>query len=182
MAIDLTTALGRLLTDPALRSEFFQNRAATLETLGLDPAAAGVLQQIDETTFERQAQGLIDKRFHEVMKMLPMTLRLLGEDASRTFQEYAGAFWPDGHRRHLIDAVEFCRYLRDQKRGPVCRPEQNTVEFRLSQRRFRIHLVTDYYVHDKRRLAIQVLTRSNDGVPGQNVWYLRFSYGRSIRN
>jgi hypothetical protein len=182
MAIDLTTALGRLLTDAALRSEFFQNRTATLERFDLDQAAAGVLQQIDESTFERQAQALIYKRFHEVMKMLPMTIRLLGEDAARRFREYAGQFWPDGHRRHLIDAVEFCRYLRDQKRGTVCRSEQNMVEFRLSKRRFEIHLVTDYYVHDKRRLAIQVLTRSKEGIPGQHVWYLRFPSGRSIRN
>ena len=182
MAIDLTTALGRLLTNAALRSDFFRNRTATLERLDLDQAAAGVLEQIDETTFEQQAQGLIDKRFHEVTNMLPMTLRLLGEDASRTFQEYAGAFWPEGHRRHLIDAHEFCSYLCEQDRGSVCRPEQNMVEFRLSPRRFRIHLVTDYYVHEKRRLAIQLLIRSKDGTHRQSIWYVRFPHGPAIRN
>ena len=79
MALDLTTALGRLLTDAGLRSEFFRNRTTTIDRFGVDPVSAGILQQVDESTFERQAQGLIDKRFHEVIKIVPITVRLRGQ-------------------------------------------------------------------------------------------------------
>lgn len=174
MGLDLTTALGRLLTDAELRSQFFSNRAATVKRLEVDPAVAVVLQRLNEQAFECQARGLIDKRFHEVVNMIPMTIRHLGENARTWFSQYAESFWPGTHRRHLIDAIEFCRYVHGLRPGVCCRSERNRLEFRLARRRFAIHFVSDYYVAGKRRLAIQVLAQTNDGIPTENVFYLRF--------
>lgn len=174
MSLDLTTVLGRLLTDSRLRRQFFDNRAATAARLGADPTTTGLLEQLDADTLEQQAAGLIDKRFHEVAQLLPRTMQQLGRRASSLFHDFAESFWPESHRRHLIDAAKFCRHLQQHRLAPVCRTEYNRIEFRLSRRTFALHFVSDYYVDDRRRLAVQFLTRTKNGVPSESVWFLRF--------
>lgn len=173
MTTDLTMVLGRLLTDPVLRSDFAENPGTVIQKFRLPSSAATALQQLDPVELDRQAQCLIDKRFHEVAKLIPRTVQQLGAAARQVFQEYATGFWPDTHRRHLQDAAEFSRYLSGPRSGAVCRSERNLVRFRLSARRIAVSLVPDAWARDRSRPALQVLVRTDDGRAVEYLWYLR---------
>src|SRR5689334_8958389 len=97
MPADPVTVLGRLLADPSLCAELRRDPAALARRLDVDAEA---LRGLDLEGMEAQAETLLDKRFHEVGKLLPRTLAALGEAARPLFREHAGRTWPSGHRRH----------------------------------------------------------------------------------
>lgn len=157
MPAELTTVLGRLLADPALRAEFRRDPAATARELDAD------LSGIDPVELECQAATLVDKRFHEVAKLLPRTIALLGADAARVFGAHAGLFWPEGHRRHAEDAVAFGRFLQE-RRFPCCRSELHRLLFAMGKGRLSFRFVPDAWVGGRARRALQVLYRRRGAV------------------
>src|SRR3954471_5305162 len=125
MSADLTTALGALLADPALRQTLRRNLSEVALRLQIPEADLLALNAED---LETQAESLVDKRRSEVFKRLPRTVALLGDRASGLFREHAEGFWPEGHRRHAVDAARFGSALVE--RGlPLCRSEWNRVRF-----------------------------------------------------
>ena len=166
MPADLTTVLGRLLSDSVLRAEFRRDPDATARALDVE------LSGIDPEDLEHKARTLLDKRFHEVSALLPRTMDALGPDAARIFREHAEGFWPQGHRRHAEDAVAFGRWLK-ARRLPRSRSELNRLYFALSGRRFSLGLVDDAWVEGRARWALQVLFRRR-GVVRSVAIYLGF--------
>lgn len=166
MPADLTTVLGRLLADGALRSEFRRDPAATARSLDVD------LSGIDPEELERQAATLVDKRFREAARLLPRTIVMLGGDAERVFAAHAGLFWPQGHRRHADDAAAFGRFLRDREL-PCCRSELNRLAFGMGRGRLAFRFVPDAWVGGRARRALQVLYRRRGAVRSLAI-YLGF--------
>ncbi len=166
MPADLTTVLGRLLSDPALRAEFRRDPDAT--ALALDVELSG----IDPEELDHQAATLVDKRFHEVSALLPRTISALGPDAARIFREHADGFWPVGHRRHAEDAVAFGRWL-EVRRLPRSQSELRRLRFALSGGRLSLGFVNDAWVGGRSRRALQVLFRRR-GVVRSVAIYLGF--------
>jgi hypothetical protein len=167
MSGDLTIALGKLLSDAALR-----------ETLRRDPEAASTLLDIDVATLrgldpdglEQQAQGLIDKRFHEVAKRIPRTVAGLGARSAGTFRDYAAGAWPEGHDRHLKDAAAFGTFL--ERRGlPVCRSEMNRVRFASGRMPISIRVAPDVWAAGRSRRAVQILIRRAEGVRSLALYF-----------
>jgi hypothetical protein len=155
MPADLTTVLGRLLSDPSLRAAWRRDPEATARRLDAEPETAAALDAVD---LEHQAETLVEKRFHEVSRLLPRTLAILGGGAAAAFREHAAGFWPEGHRRHAEDASAFGRML-EQRRLPHSPSELHRLRFMLAGRRFSAAFVPDAWVGGRPRRALQVLYR-----------------------
>src|SRR5690242_15626412 len=100
MPSDLTTVLGALLADRALRISLRRDPAGLARTLQIGEAE---LQGIDPDDLERQAEALVAKRLQEIHNLLPFTMNLLNPRGASLFKEYAPGVWPEGHLRHYRD-------------------------------------------------------------------------------
>jgi hypothetical protein len=160
MPADFTTVLGRLLADPALRAELRRDPGAVARALDADAAA---LHEIEIDDLERQAETLLDKRFHEVAKLLPLTVAGLGAAAPEVFREHALGHWPEGHRRHAADASAFGRFL--EGRGlPRSASELHRLRFAMGTGRLSLGFVADAWVGGRPRRALQLLYRRRGAV------------------
>ena len=170
MPLDGTTVLGRLLSDRVLRQDFGRNPTAVLDVLGVRTIDRAVLLRLDAHDLEVQADGLIDKRLHAVVSLLPHLKASLGEQVRATFEEYADSCqWPTGLRRYERDSAAFAAYVAGRKPGMVNQAELNRVRFLAEGRRWRLHLTTDALAG--RWPALQWLFRRR-GEPRQYLVYL----------
>jgi hypothetical protein len=169
MPADLTTVLGRLLADPALRAQLRRDPDAVARALDAD---AGALRDLELAALEQQAETLIDKRFHEVAKLLPLTMARLGGEARAAFEEHAARHWPEGHRRHADDAAAFGRFLGERKL-PSSASELNRLCFAMGTGRLSLRFVADAWVGGRARRALQVLYRRRGSVRSL-VFYVGF--------
>ena len=170
--IDLTTALGRLLSDAALRREHARDPEALARRLDVDAAHLAAFLGLDRDGLEIQAEALIAKRFHEASELLPETTARLGGTARARFFELAETSWPTGHRRHLADAVAFCGHLaRGDGAGP-CPAEHNRLRFVLERRRLAAYFVRRWPDGGRGRAALQILRRPSRGGVRQTVVFL----------
>jgi len=171
--LELTTALARLLADAELRSAFIGDPVDVADRLPIRDADRDAFLSLNIEELQRQAMTLIDKRLHEVGRIIPRTMQRLGCQARSEFVRYANQNWSTGHKRHVDDATAFIRFLMTNgSRDSICRSEHNWLRFGISQRRFEWHLVPDLLVGKKGRRAIQFLYRKNDGTPRQFALYL----------
>ncbi len=170
--IDLTTALARLLSDARLRREYTLDATALAHRLDVDASHLEGFLGLDRDGLEIQAETLVAKRFHEVASMLPETIARYGEAARQKFFDFADSTWPTGHRRHLEDAVAFCRYLKRQGDPGPSERECNRLYFMWQNRKFALHFVRRFPYGARNRPALQLLTRGRDGRTQQNVIFL----------
>jgi hypothetical protein len=155
MSPELTTALGALLSDRNLRETLRRNSGQAARQLQVPESD---LRALDPEALEIQAESLIEKRRNEVAKRLPRTMALLGHRASGLFRDYAGDSWPEGHRRHLLDAARFGSFLTDRKL-PLCRSEWNRVRFTAGTSLFSIAFAHDVRIGCRSRGAVEVFYR-----------------------
>jgi hypothetical protein len=104
--------LAKLYTDPDFRSAFMADPVTIGSGVGLTKGEAEEIAVVSAEEIESFADSLIWKRLHEVRKLLPITARVLGEEFRTQFRTFATGFNPTSIRKHLDDAVEFCRFLR----------------------------------------------------------------------
>ncbi len=167
MQADLTTALGRLLADSTLRERLRRDPEGVARALGI---GAGDLLALDADDLERQAEGLISKRFHEVRKRMPRTLNVLNPGSLELFKQYAQGVWPTGHLRHARDAEGFAVHLK--RLGlPVSPSEWQRVKFQLGSGCAAIHYAPDVVSGGKCRRALQVLFRFRGTVRSCAVYF-----------
>ena len=107
--MELTNALGRLLSDRSLREIFRRDPQEAARRLDLDPQDGEALRSVDAAGLDAQAQTLLNKRCWEVSRLIPRTFKTLGNDARRRFLDFAESYWPVGHKKHVDDALGFCR-------------------------------------------------------------------------
>ena len=171
--LDVVEAIGLLLRDRRLRSQFAENREATIVGLGVARAQSGYLREVSIEQLETQAESLIRKRCSEVAELIPEIWARLGSQARSVFGQYAEqSNWPEGHRRHAVDAATFCRYLSQHQSGVYLRSEHQWAEFVAGNRGFSIDLVPDLVVQNQRRWAIQICYRRR-GRAQRRAVYLR---------
>lgn len=156
---DFTSVLGLLLSDGPLLARFLAEPSAALDGLGVREQDRAALASLDRAALARQAEMLLDKRFHEAARSLPRTLALVGRAAPALFRELVGPAWPVGHERHLVDALRFHEALR--ARGlRVDRGEGAQLAVRLGTRRFALALGRGAFGKGRRRRALLVLWRA----------------------
>jgi hypothetical protein len=107
----------RLLASRDMRSLLRNDRVELARRLHLSATEADAIACLNPDDLDRQARGLVDKRWQEVGKLMPRTVRRLGSEGKSVFEIYADTYWPEGHRRHLLDASAFLVYMR-RSRSP----------------------------------------------------------------
>ena len=130
--------------------------------MGLSTADVRRLSAIPPEQLDSQAAGLIRKRYHEAARLIPETMSRLGSRSVELFAGFAEGFWPDGHRRHEIDAMEFCRHLAEAGLCATARFEANALRFVIGSRRFAVHFVRT--PGESRRWTWQCLVRRKTGI------------------
>jgi len=102
----------RLLASREMRSLLRHDRVELARRLRLCASETDAIECLNPDDLDRQARGLVDKRWREVGKLMPRTVRRLGSEGKNVFEIYAETYWPEGHRRHLLDASAFLVYLQ----------------------------------------------------------------------
>ncbi len=105
--MDAVEALARLLSDSTLRERFCETKELVARQLCADESDIGILLSVDPAGLRRQADLLIAKRTRAVFALVPNSL----SGRHKLFVEFAGGHWPEGHRRHDVDAWLFLREL-----------------------------------------------------------------------
>ena len=164
---DLTTALGRLLSDAGMRESFRSNPGEVADRFELSAADREALGAIDPEGLDAQADVLMRKRLHEARRYLPRTMEGLGDAAGGWFRRYAAGNWPVGHRRHVDDALGFAGFLADRRIPGRCRDEINRLRFLSRGGRFAVHVVPDLPIDGRPRSALQILYRDRGSQPRQ---------------
>ena len=160
-----------LLTRVALRREFRLDPRSALFHEGVTEEEFRELPAWNPDELEAQAHTLVEKRWHEVQQLLFSTLSDGGARYRECFGEYAPTNWPEGHQRHLIDAVRFADHLSRNGNQRDLGWRVNLLRFRLERSRFRVHWVRSLPVCSRWSCGVQVLyRRSNE--PRQILLYL----------
>jgi hypothetical protein len=106
--------LARIFTDESLRLSFWENPSQLAAEHGLNETDLTQLKEIIPSDLNFFAKSLFHKRLHEVERLLPLTKKALGRDFVDLFREFTQKFQSDQIRKHLADAIEFCRFLQTQ--------------------------------------------------------------------
>lgn len=116
--------LARLLTDTAFRQRWLQNPSELDPSTGLSPDEQHLLSSLPAELLTYQAQALLNKRRHELHKLLPLTFRGLGEKALALHTLFAETYLPQGLTPHRTEALHFTHWLRQHIRhAPQLPPE-----------------------------------------------------------
>lgn len=107
----LTSAVARLLTDRELLQHFRAAPYRAAQRVGVSSHDLHTFVRMDADELYRQANALVDKRWHETSKLIPLTVAQLGREGRQLFHYYAHSYWPVGHRRHALDALKFMGFL-----------------------------------------------------------------------
>lgn len=164
--IDFTSAFARLLCDAALREAFARDPVETSARLGVDEPGRSSFLALNPADLEAQANALLEKRFHEVSRLIPDTMTRLGSGARERFGAFAKISWPTGHQRHLIDALRFLESLDAEVASDA---ERHWLTFALGRRRLAIHALPA----QQNRKPFQFLVRTGRGV---RAWRIEIGF------
>lgn len=125
--------LAKLYTDTALRRAFLSEPEKIGAQNDLSLAEIGEIAAVMPEELNFFAESLFWKRLREVEKFLPLTRRALGDEFAESFREFSQIFNPRSVKKHLEDALEFCRFLRKQNISDFAKNaakfEQSKLEF-----------------------------------------------------
>lgn len=107
----VVNAIGHLLSSDELRVQFETSPDQVAQLLNVDEQDLAEFVIIDSQQLRRQAVTLLNKRWHEIRRLVPLTISELGDGADEIFRFYATNDWPVGHRRHPVDALRFLQFL-----------------------------------------------------------------------
>ena len=111
--LEQQNVLARLYTDAKFEQDFRADPEKVGDENGLSSNEIADINSIASEELEFFSESLIWKRLREVEKMMPLTRKILGDDFRPAFLEFAPTFNPGGIKKHLEDAVEFCRFLEN---------------------------------------------------------------------
>ncbi len=167
--LDFTTALARLLSDASLRAEFAADPTFVANRLAGHPDDIAAVVAIDPSELEHQAVGLIRKRAGHVAALLPLTWAAMSNPRTR-FDDFAAEnSWPEGHQRHLEDAVAFGKWLDRQGDSCLVPSEWNRCRFLIEHRRLRVCLIRHRSIPLRER-GVRFLFRARGRIHQWRIW------------
>ena len=167
----LATALGRLLTDSNVRRAYGEGREQVAAQLDVDADVLPAFLSLNLSDLDEQARTLKSKRLSEAAGFMPTTMASLGKDRQSLFFCYAETYWPQGHRRHAIDALAFADHLHMQRDDRLCGLEHNRLRHHVRNRRLTMGLLKNYQAGRKRRTVLHVIVNWRRQ-PLERVFYL----------
>jgi hypothetical protein len=111
-------ALAVLLTDPEKRREWVEEPDSFAQRLGLGEQERAYLEEVSAPQLREFANGLVNKRLHACLKLLPESARTLDRQFTSLFRQFAKGFRPTGIWKHGHDAIAFSRWLQDKDISP----------------------------------------------------------------
>lgn len=138
---EVQNLLARIFTDEDLRLRFLREPEKTGAENNLSDAEIRQIRQLLPEQINFFADSLFHKRLSEVEKFLPLTRKILGEDFSKYFRQFANQFLPQTIKKHLEDAGEFTEFLQSKEINPIwardlAKFEQARFTFNNSEKRF----------------------------------------------
>lgn len=106
--------LARLYTDTDLRRAFLSEPQSVGAANDLNEFEIAELAAVLPEELNFFAESLFWKRLRETEKFLPLTKNVLGADFEKLFREFSQNFNPQAIKKHLEDAIEFCRFLQEK--------------------------------------------------------------------
>ncbi len=150
--LDTQNFLARIYTDAQLRREFFSSPEKIGRENHLTEKEIREFVEILPVELNFFAESLLWKRLREVEKLLPVTRKLLAADFENEFREFASRFTPVSIKKHLEDAVEFCRFLQSKRLAPdwakdAAKFERARLEFNVYEKPF-VFTIFDYDIRE----------------------------------
>lgn len=127
--------LARLFTDESLRRNFLKDAAKVGAENGLQNAEIEDLKAVLPEEIAFFAESLYWKRLREAEKFLPLTKNCLQDNFADLFREFSQNYNPQTVKKHLEDAIEFCKFLQNTGKESnaalknIAKFEQTKLEF-----------------------------------------------------
>lgn len=125
--------LAKLYTDAEFRRVFLSAPEKIGAENDLSRAEIEEIAKVMPEELEFFAESLFWKRLREVEKFLPLTRRALDEDFTVKFREFSQNYNPQTIKKHLEDALGFCRFLQTQN---ISEQAKNAAKFELTKHEF----------------------------------------------
>ncbi len=159
--------LAKLFTDENLRISFYDNPEKIGQENKLNETEIDQLKGIIAADLNFFADSLINKRLHEAKKILPLTEKVLDSDFNDLFQDFSTQFQPTSVKKHLEDAIEFCKYLQLQPVGNVylkdtAKFEQTKLEFFQKEKSFSFCILRHNIFTARKRPCLAIWYRSGN--------------------
>jgi hypothetical protein len=107
--------LARLYTDEKFRRDFLNEPLKSGAENNLNEAEIVELTKVMPEELNFFSESLFVKRLREVEKLLPLTHKVLAKDFQVYFREFTNNYNPQTVKKHLEDAIEFCKYLQTKQ-------------------------------------------------------------------
>jgi hypothetical protein len=107
--------LARLYTDEVFRRDFLNEPLKIGTENNLNELEIAELTDVMPEELNFFSESLFVKRLREVEKLLPLTHKVLTKDFQVYFREFTGNYNPQSVKKHLEDAIEFCKYLQTKQ-------------------------------------------------------------------
>lgn len=120
---EIQRALANLYTDERLREHFVRDSLSVGRELGLSEDEAQQIAKIPLSQLSFFSNSLVSKRFGEVVKLMPLTQKVLGKSFDNAFRKFAQDFNPNDIKKHLNDAVTFAKYLESNYQKHINGPD-----------------------------------------------------------
>ena len=125
--------LARLYTDAEFRRAFLSAPEKIGAENDLNNQEIAEIAEIMPEELNFFADSLFWKRRRAVEKFLPLTKKLLQNDFEVLFREFSQNFNPQTVEKHFEDALEFSKFLQNQKVSQIA---QNVAKFEHSKLEF----------------------------------------------
>lgn len=125
--------LARLYTDGELRENFFAEPDKIGFDFDLTRKEIAEIVEIAPQELDFFAESLYWKRLREAEKFIPLTVKILDQDFQPLFRQFSQIFNPQSVKKHLEDALEFCRFLQ---KGEVSEIARNVALFEKTKLEF----------------------------------------------
>jgi hypothetical protein len=125
--------LARLYTDAEFRRGFLSSPEKIGAESDLSETEIAEIAAIMPEELNFFAATLFWKRLREAEKFLPLTKNVLDEDFAAKFREFSETFNPQTVKKHLEDAIYFCRFLQKRDVSEIAKTaakfERSKLEF-----------------------------------------------------
>ena len=145
---EIQTALARLYTDTAARSELLTDRRVFAARFGLSKEETETLANTVGIEMERFAASLLRKRFNGATRSVPLARRMFGQKLFSAFERYAAETGSAATRNPALDGLVFDRWLLTNTLVPLTAAEKDVLRYEIawlmmqhSSRRFLIRLL-----------------------------------------
>lgn len=168
--------LARFYTNTELRRAFLSEPEKIGAENGLSKTEITEFAEVLPEELNFFAESLFWKRLREVEKFLPLTRKFSDEDFILHFRKFSQNFNPNTVKKHLEDAIEFCKFLKKAKVSLIVKNiakfERTKIEFFGYGKRFAFCRL-NYNIEELSRQNAKAQKKTN---------YIWFKIGKKIKH